>query len=135
MKKTYVIRGNIVPLLRVRLYSGHVYDDHAHIKSVWLFELAEQHGGDRMFTGPLTISAKFSLPYPLKSSKATQEKLRGCHVTAFPSVADLMKLLGELSSGILFNSDVIIVAITIVKVFCDDPVTEFTVQEIRSGKK
>lgn len=87
-----------------------------------------------MFFGPITVSALFALPYPLKSSKATQEKLRGCHVTAFPSVGDLAKLLGELSTGILFNSDVIIVSMDIKKVFTDEPYTEFTIQEVRNGK-
>ena len=66
----------------------------------------------------------------MKSSKATQEKLRGCLVSAFPSIADLTKVLGHLAAGILFSDDVIIVAIEARKVFCDDPVTEFTISEI-----
>lgn len=88
----------------------------------------------RMFLGPLSVSALFALPYPLKSSKATQDKLRGARSTTFPSVGDLAKLLGELSTGILFNSDVIIVTMDIKKVFTDEPFTEFIIQEVANGQ-
>lgn len=132
---TYRIQGNLVPILRPRLYGGNLYDEHAKNKSIWLFSLGEQHGMKRMFEGPVALQVAFALPYPLKSSKATQEKLRGMHQTAFPAVCDLVKLLGELSTGILFNSDVIIVSVEASKIFCDDPFTEFSVTEVGNGKK
>jgi hypothetical protein len=116
------------------MYRGQLYDECAKNRSIWLFELGEQHGKSRMYGGPIAIQAVFALPYPLKSSKATQEKLRGKAVTAFPSIGDLIRLFGELSSGILFNTDVIIVTADIQKIFCDDPYTEFTITEVAREK-
>jgi hypothetical protein len=135
MKKRYTIRGNVIPLLRPRMYRGQLYDEYAHNKSLWLADLADQHGKDRPFMGPITVSARFELPYPALSSESTRTKLRGCHVTIFPSIGDLAKLLGELSTGILFNTDVIVVAMDVQKIFADNCLTCFTVSEIHNEKE
>lgn len=85
--------------------------------------------------GPLNVKVRFDLPYPLRSSEKTHNELRGCHVTIFPSVGDLAKLIGELSTGILFNADVIIVAMDIEKVFADNCLTHLTVSEVHNEKE
>ena len=134
MKKHYVIRGNVIPLLRPRMYRGRSYDEYSHNKSLWLSDLEDQHSEERQFMGPLTVSARFELPYPALSSENTRTKLRGCHVTIFPSIGELAKLLGELSTGILFNTDVIIVSMDIQKVFADNCLTHITVSEVHNEK-
>jgi hypothetical protein len=134
MKKHYIIRGNVIPLLRPRMYRGQLYDEYARNKSLLLSDIQDQHGASRPFMGPLAVSARFELPYPALSSEATRAKLRGRHVTIFPSIGELAKILGELTTGILFNSDVIIVAMDIQKVFGDVCLTHFTVSEVHNEK-
>lgn len=135
MVNRYMIMSNVAPLLRRRHNSGQVFDECERNKIIWHHSLTDQHGKKRMFQGPVTITAYFALPFPIKASIATQEKMRDGFMTSFPSLGSLAKLLGELCEGILFNSDVIIVDMKLTKVFRDEPSVQFEVREIVSGGK
>ena len=122
-------------MTRSRMFRGHLYDEYQKQKNVWLADLEEQHGDDRKFTGPLAIDIQFKLPPPFNASLETKKKLAGTPITTAPSLAELIKLFGQLADGILFTNDVIVVCLRAEKRFSNDPVTEFTIREFSSGTK
>jgi Holliday junction resolvase RusA-like endonuclease len=118
--KIYNIPGDPCPLARARFSSRHVYDSQSELKTYLRISLENQHGEDELFTGPLHMFATFFMGIP-KSAKDIEGKPHYYR----PDLDNLVKLVCDISNGIIFKDDSCISKMTIEKVYSYEPHTEF----------
>lgn len=135
--RVYVIPGNPISLKRPRYSSAtkRMYNSQRNEMLVMSIGLQSQHDDDPLFEGPLHMDVTFYMPIPASMSKKTQDRLNRSHNTSRPDLDNLIKLVADISNGILYKDDALIASISAKKVYDINPRTEFSIQSIKSGEK
>jgi Holliday junction resolvase RusA-like endonuclease len=93
-------------------------------------DLERQHAGAPLLCGPLHISIVFFIE-PAKSLSIKKKKeLCGTYHVFKPDLDNLIKMVCDISSGIIFKDDCIISQITAKKIYDSRPRTEFYLKVI-----
>lgn len=121
----YVIPGEPVPWARPGGRSIR-FDTQKQIKLIYGIYLREQHEGP-LFTGPIQIQVKFFMPLSQRLSKKNAEKFHGVLHDKKPDIDNLLKLLLDCATGILFKDDACIACIISDKRYDKEPRTELTI--------
>jgi Holliday junction resolvase RusA-like endonuclease len=122
---TYRILHDPVPLARARWNGRRVYDPQMHLKIQLQHDIAVQHGKRPQYTGPLYVDCTFFMPMPQRM----QDNSIGKPHIYKPDLDNLVKLLFDVASRILFKDDCSICQLTCRKIYDRNPRTEFTVHE------
>jgi Holliday junction resolvase RusA-like endonuclease len=131
--KRYVIKGEPVHLARARHSNGRVYDAQKHIKLVNGLQLVEQHEGP-FLCGPLELDIVFYMPIS-KTSLKRAEQMKGTPHIYTPDLSNLIKFVEDIATNIIYKDDCLIASIIAKKMYDLDSRTEFTITEIKNGKK
>lgn len=134
--KTYIIKGDPIPLARARHSQGKVYDSQKHIKFVWAMDLKRQHDSEPYFDGPIEMHVIFYLPLPTSRGQKKLDLIRGQWHIYKPDASNLLKFVEDVANKICYNDDCIIAKQTVEKVYDDGngPRTEFILSELK-GKR
>ena len=126
--KSFVIPGTPVPLKRPRINfkSGKVYDEQSQYKNSIQLLLLSQRGRAPLFQGPLKISLSFYFMW---------REGKDFYHTSVPDLSNLIKMVEDIATGILYNDDCIIAEISAVKCYSPSSRTEFTITELARGEK
>lgn len=119
------IPGQPIPLSRPRFCkkSGKVYDCQKDEKFFYRVLLTKQLGKDRRLEGPISLKATFAFSTPDSS-------LWGKPYIKVPDLSNLVKLVEDSATGILYKDDALVTHIDIIKVWQAESYTEFIVSEI-----
>jgi Holliday junction resolvase RusA-like endonuclease len=140
--KTYIIEGNPTALKRPRYSSktNRMYNPQRSHMLVISISLQNQHDNDPIFEGPLHMDVTFYMPYSSRVSKRKINKVREAIANnqpvnylpadTRPDLDNLIKLLADCCTGVLYQNDAIITSITAKKVYDDNPRTEFSIRPL-----
>lgn len=125
--KSYIIPGDPVPWKRagINWNAKRHYDEQIGLKNSLGFYLKKQHGNAPMFTGPLRMS--FIFYFGRKKSKKFYH-------TYIPDLSNLIKMVEDIGTGILYEDDCLIAEISAVKCYSTYSRTEFTITELVKGE-
>lgn len=99
-----------------------MWDTQKHIKFEYGISLRKQHKSDKLFEGPLLLDVTFYFKKP----KSCVRKEGSYHIYK-PDLSNLIKLIEDIGSGILYKDDAIIASITAHKKYDAQPRTEFRI--------
>jgi len=129
MQATYIIPGEPIPLARARFGKNKVWDSQKQQKFAFGIHLNKQHGNQPLFHGPLHMDVTFFMPMPKKVSK-TKPLTNKPHIFT-PDLDNLIKLVADAATGILYADDCTICQISARKVYDTNTRTEFTLIELK----
>lgn len=131
--KTYIVKGDPIPLARGRFGKSRIYDSQKHLKLIWTVALSNQHDDEPLFTGALQIDATFYMPMPKSFSKKYEMMVNMPHIYK-PDADNLLKWVMDCASkGVLFKDDCSVALGSFKKLYDyeDKTRTEFTLTELR----
>lgn len=119
----YCIKGSPLALSRPRfnMARGTVYDCQRNERLIIGISLRGQHEDRPILKGPLMLYAKFYMPIP-KNMKVEEGKTY--HIVK-PDLDNLIKLLLDVSTGVIIQDDKSIASVESSKIYSKDPRTEF----------
>jgi len=129
----YILEGDPIPLARCRFakHTRTVFDPQKTLKLVSQLTLKHQHGENPYYQGPLRLEALFYFHIP-KTHRTTHP---GDHHIYRPDADNLLKLIMDLGTGILWKEDCIIAEFECKKLYGRIPRTEFLVIELDKDEK
>lgn len=132
----YYLSGEPTPLMRHRFVrsTAAMYNPQSARKMVASIELAEQHRGKELFSGPIHIDVTFYMPIPKTNGVRKKPRIiPGAYHIFKPDLDNCIKWVGDVATGLgsLFKDDCIIAKITAQKIYDDNPRTEFVVVELK----
>lgn len=122
--KRYVIPGD--PISSMRHYETAVWDETKFKKILFDKNLAEQHGDEALFSGPLAIDIKFYCQLPTRSitkSRYTRHAIQ-------PSLRYLAQFIFINAKDVLWSNCCSISLLHLEKHFDHDPRTEITISQL-----
>jgi len=117
----YVLHGNPVAWARPSPYRGRMWDTQKHIKFQYGMYIRQQHYDEPLLVGPLHLEIKFYFTIPRSSKKKAGE----FHHYK-PDLSNLIKLIEDVGSGILYEDDALIASIAASKHYDSQPRIEFS---------
>ncbi len=121
--KIYIIDGDPIAWARAApsKYSR-MWDTQKQIKFEHGISLRKQHKGNGLFEGPILLDIIFYFKKP----KSCVRKQGSFHIYK-PDLSNLIKLIEDIGSGILYKDDAIIACIRAQKKYDAQPRTEFRI--------
>jgi|SRR5690606_1978065 len=126
----YVIPGNPVPLKRPRFGNKQVWDSQRQLRVNTGIYLHSQHEGRPLFKGPLQLECFFYIGVPASYSQKRRDKVLGTPHIYKPDLSNLIKLIEDIGTGILYHDDALIYSLQAFKLYDQEGRTEFILQEI-----
>lgn len=126
---TYVLLGHPTPLARARVGKATMWDSQKQIKCIKRIELQSQHNNMPLLEGKLHLLVTFYFPFP-NCSKRKKDSLRGTYHYFKPDLDNLIKMVCDLCTGVLYKDDCIISQITAHKIYDDIARTEFKLVQL-----
>jgi Holliday junction resolvase RusA-like endonuclease len=121
--ESYTIPGNPIALARARYSEHRVYDSQKQLKLIIGIQLVNQHNNKPPFSGPISLNVRFYLPLPKRYSTT----LPGSYHLYRPDLSNLIKLVEDVATGIIYKDDCIIAQIQSIKLYDRNPRTELTI--------
>lgn len=127
--KSYILKGQPVPLARIGQNKNMRYDTQKSLKLISSITLQSQHNNEPLFESvPLELSAIFYLEIPKTRAKKVAEE-QWHHYRA--DLDNLVKYVCDCANRIIFRDDSLICSIIAKKVYSSNPRTEFTIRELK----
>lgn len=123
MAKRYIIPYDPIAWARPVPRHSRVWDAQKNLKFSWGIVIAKQHENLPLFKGPLHLDIHFYFKIPKKKKDSK-------YYIAKPDLSNLIKLIEDICTGILYEDDRLIVYITSTKTYDAQPRTEFSIYEI-----
>jgi len=130
-QRKYVLKGAPVAWARPVPAGKRVYDSQKQLKLMGGIELERQHDNAPLFMGPLHLEARFYFPIPASRTKQLNV-LIGTHHYFRPDLSNLIKLIEDMATGIVYKDDCLIASITAVKLYDVEPRTEFVITQLNN---
>lgn len=129
----FVLLGDPTPLSRCRFVTKDVIDKQREVKIHARRTIESQFDslGLQPFTNvPLDVAMTFYMELPKKETKRKAYKQIHYHRWT-PSLQQLLRLILDVSQGIVFTSDATIARLTVDKLFDETPRTEIEIKELK----
>jgi Holliday junction resolvase RusA-like endonuclease len=128
MEKHYVLKGDPIPLSRVRIgRNRNVYNPQRELKLITRITIESQHSDDPLFKGPLRMIAVFYMPIPESQKKKIK---KGAQHFRKPDLDNLLKFICDLGNGLIWKDDALVAEAQCKKIYDPNPRTEFTIMEL-----
>lgn len=111
-------------------YGPRPWDTQKSLKLEWSESFSEQHGSDPLFKGPLHLEAYFYFPIAKTLKKDERTERLGSPHSFRPDLSNLIKLIEDVATGILYEDDSLIASIAAYKIYDLRPRTEFSLREL-----
>lgn len=123
--KRYIIPGNPIPSSRAAYaFDSNLLDGAKQQKLVFKIHLEQQQADTPPFVGkPLHVELDFYLPIPYR-----KPKLKGAYHAINPGLENLIRLILQISQGIVFKDNCTIASLISRKWHDENPRVEFTVR-------
>lgn len=128
--KVYVLYGNPVAWARPSPSGGRMWDTQKQIKFQYGAYLRQQHEDLPLLEGPLHLEIKFYFHIP-----RTTKKRPGEYHIFKPDLSNLIKLIEDVGSGILYKDDALISSMRAAKLYDETPRVEFSFYTINQDDK
>lgn len=126
--KMYVVKGNPVALARTRIITENkCWDSQKQIKLSYGLQIQNQHSNRPLYAGPLRLNVVFFMPIAPSSRR---KNLHGSFHYFRPDLDNCIKFLADVCTGILYHEDSLICSVAALKVYDNDPRTEFYITEL-----
>ena len=127
--KTYILKGQPVPLARVGQNKFQRYDTQKNLKLISCITLQSQHNNEPLFESvPLELVVTFYLEIPkTRATKVAEEQWHYYRA----DLDNLVKFICDCANRIIFRDDSLICSIIAKKVYSSKPRTEFTIRELK----
>ena len=122
----YVLEGPPVPLARARHGRGFTYDPQKNLKLLLQLKLKAQHTGP-LITTAIRLSITFFMPIPA-TRRRKRSSISGHPHCSKPDVDNLLKLVSDIGTGIIWKDDALIWSIYVQKIYDDNPRTEIHIE-------
>jgi Holliday junction resolvase RusA-like endonuclease len=129
MEKVYVLEGTPVAWARAAPGQYRMWDTQKQIKFNYGVVLEDQHGNLPFYSGPLHLDVIFYFKIPKTRAKHYNDLLLSPHFYV-PDLSNLIKLIEDVGTGILYKDDALIAHITAQKKYDERARTEFSLTEI-----
>lgn len=128
----YILEGDPIAWARAGLHGKKFYDTQKHLKLVMGINIRNQHSDRPFYEGPLILNVQFFMKMPAR----VKDKLswEGKPTKSKPDLSNLIKLIEDTATGILYNDDCLIYKINAERVYGQKPRTEFTIREVNEEK-
>lgn len=124
----YILEGDPVAWARAGRSKNRFYDTQKQLKLVMGIAIRNQHNDRPFYEGPLILEATFYMPIPKRVSKP--DTWEGKPTNIRPDLSNLIKLLEDTCTNILYHDDCIIQKIIADRVYSVNPRTEFLLREV-----
>jgi len=128
--KTYIIKGDPIPLARVRHVRNRIYDPQKELKAIATIDLERQHDQAPLLLGPLHLNVIFYMKPPESCSAKKRAALFNQPHIFKPDLDNLIKFICDISSGVIYHDDCAIFSITSKKIYDSNSRTEFSFTSI-----
>lgn len=128
----YILEGEPTAWARAGLAGRKLYDTQKHLKLVMGITLKNQHDDRPFYTGPLILDITFIMKIPSKAKEPSEWE--GTPTRSKPDLSNLIKLVEDTATGILYKDDCLIYKINAERVYGENPRTEFTIREVYEEK-
>jgi Holliday junction resolvase RusA-like endonuclease len=132
MEKIYVLEGTPVAWARAAPGQYKMWDTQKQIKFNYGMILEHQHGNLPFYSGPLHLDIIFYFKIPKTRMKHYNQLLLSPQFYK-PDLSNLIKLVEDVATGILYRDDSLIAHITAQKKYDARPRTEFSLKELGSS--
>ena len=130
MVKLFVIPGNPIALARPRFTHKHVFDSQHLEKLNAGLIIRHQMGSTTPFVNvPLSLSITFVMPIP-HCSKERHAKLIDSYHIYRADIDNLCKFVLDICNSVVYKDDCIVAKLSAIKIYGDEPRTEFTIKEL-----
>lgn len=126
-QRSYMLPVRPTPLHRARHGNKKTYDDQKDLKFHWGLLLKKEHNQEPLFSGTLHLNVIFLFKYPKSWPK--YKKTEVPH-TNKPDLSNLIKLIEDIGTGIIYTDDSIIYSISAKKHYSDEDKILFTISQI-----
>lgn len=123
--KVYVLYGNPVAWARPAPARNHMWDTQKQLKFQYGINLKQQHDDEPLLDGPLHLEIKFYFHIPRTSHKKVRQLPGDYHIFT-PDLSNLIKLIEDVGSGILYKDDALIASMRAAKLYDETPRIEFS---------
>jgi len=130
----YTLVGVPQPQSRPRFGLGRVYDCQKKYKFGMELQLKQQHSEETelLFEGALRMDITFFMPMVARTTRKLSEIAHRPHKVK-PDLSNLVKLVEDVGSGIIYKDDALIAVIFAQKVYSTCPRTEFTITRLENN--
>jgi Holliday junction resolvase RusA-like endonuclease len=135
MKKKFIVMGEPSKLVRARLSKSRQWDSFAEAQHRWHSVFEDQHGGERLFAGPLKMEIKFVLGFQDSISVYKRTEKEGDFFSNRPSMSLLIRSIEDVCLESLYLEEGMIVITEAFKVYGMEPRTEITITEVKIDEK
>lgn len=127
----YIIEGDPVAWARAvpSRKTGRMWDSQKQTKLYFQLLISRIHGTRPLYDGPLHLDITYYLPIPPSLHKKA-DKLEGSWHFFRPDKSNLLKLIEDAATGILYKDDCLICSETSYKKYSKNPRTEFIIREL-----
>lgn len=129
----FIIPGNPIAWQRANPGKTRMYDAQKKIKLDYTYQIQSQYSCKDLLDGPLELDITFYFRMPPSHHKHF-DKLRLTPHHFRPDLSNLVKLIEDVGSGVLYKDDSLIASLIARKLYDDNPRIEFFLKELH-GKK
>lgn len=128
----YVIKGDPLSKSTIRSTNAQrIWSTQYQEKFSWSLQLANQHEGKAIFSGPIHLDISFFVLTPNYPAAKRKGITDGKPHFYLPKLSSFMEFLEQAGMGVLWNDPCIIASITQKKEYSHDPRTEFTIVKLK----
>ncbi len=127
--KVYVLYGNPVAWARPAPARNHMWDTQKQIKFQYGALLRQQHDDAPLLEGPLHLEIKFYFHI----ARTRKHQPGGYHIFK-PDLSNLIKLIEDIGSGILYKDDALIASMRAAKIYDETPRIEFSLYTLNQDE-
>jgi len=124
----YILNGDPIPLARARYGNRRVWDCQKEVKLIAGISIANQHGNQPLFCGPVCLDVTFFIKLPHNTHKYNQ-KLGDFHCFK-PDLDNMVKFICDIANTVIYKDDCIVSQISAKKVYDTEPRTQFIIREL-----
>lgn len=124
-QKVYVLYGNPIAWARPAPSGNRMWDTQKQLKFQYGALLRQQHDDEPLLEGPLHLEIKFYFHIPRTTHKKVRQMPGAYHIFK-PDLSNLIKLIEDVGSGIIYKDDALIASMRAAKLYDDTPRIEFS---------
>ena len=123
----YTIPGNPQNVVKHKNVSHAIRDRYQEAKTKYQVNLVNQHEEESFITGPLHIDCRFI--FDQRRAQMTYKNKTNYH-RKFPTLGSLYGFIEHMMKGLLFDNEVLISRVSMVKVYGPEPKTEIIITKL-----
>lgn len=128
----YILKGEPIPISKIKNSSTQrIWNTQKSDKFSWSMQLANQHEGNDIFTGPVHLDVFFYMMPPDYAVAKKKGIISGKYNYYLPLLSSFIRFLEEAAVGVLWNDPCLLSSLKSFKMYDENPRTEFTITKLK----